>query len=96
MVPHLIEALWDSDSRVAGEAAYCLGRLPEAAAQAVPALAARLGAAQAAVTGLTAQYRTLREGLTRARELAGKLKRAIKKIAAAGGEKCAGPGGQVG
>jgi HEAT repeat protein len=103
VVPHLSTALGDSDSRVVGEAAYCLGRLPEAAAQALPALAARLGQAQAAVSGLAAQYRAahaqdraLREGLTRARELAGQLKRAIKKIAAAGGEKCAGPGGQVG
>jgi HEAT repeat protein len=92
VVPHLSAAIWDSDSRVAGEAAYCLGKLPEAAAQALPALADRLGQAQAAVSGLAAEYRAAREqarakreDLTRARELAGKLKRAIKNIASSEG-----------
>lgn len=103
VAPHLVEALRDSDGRVAGEAAYCLGKLPEAAAQALPALGERLGAAQTAASGLTAEYqaareqaRALREGLTQARELVRMLERAIKKIAAAAGEKCAGPGGPVG
>jgi HEAT repeat protein len=103
VVPHLIEALGDSDSGVAEAAAYCLGRWPEEAARVLPALVARLGQAQAAVSDKAAQYRAAREqarslryGLTRARELAGKLKRAMEKIAAARGGKCAGPGGQVG
>jgi HEAT repeat protein len=96
VVPHLSAALGGSDSRVAGVAADCLSRWPEAAAQALPALATRLGQERAAVSDLAAQYRALGEGLTRARDLAGKLKRAIKKIAAAGGGKCAGPAGPVG
>jgi HEAT repeat protein len=103
VVPSLIAALGDSDSGVAGLAGYCLGRLREAAAQALPALAARLKEARAAVSGLAAQCRAapegdraLREGLTPARALAAEFKRAIKKIEAAGGGKCAGPGGPVG
>jgi hypothetical protein len=92
VAPHLVEALRDSDGRVAGGAAYCLGKLPEAAAQALPALGERLGAAQTAASGLTAEYqaareqaRALRRGLTQAWELAERLERAMNKIAAAAG-----------
>jgi HEAT repeat protein len=99
VAPHLVEALRDSDGRVAGGAAYCLGKLPEAAAQALPALRERLGAAETAASGLTAEYqaareqaralreqaRALRRGLTQACELAERLERAMNKIAAAAG-----------
>jgi HEAT repeat protein len=88
VVPHLVAVVEGGDTRVAGVAADCLGKLPEAAAQALPALADRLGQAQAAVSDKAAQYlaareqaRSLRDGLTRARELAGKLKGAMEKIA---------------
>jgi HEAT repeat protein len=87
VVPHLIEALRDSDPRIRGEAAYCLSELKDEAAAALSALREGLEAEIVNSLRLSDRYRearntaiALRDKRKQARKTAQRFKDAIKNV----------------